>query len=498
MTRTTNTTDESESNATPARDAAELLALLLGSMQDDGPGPTTFDLCREHGEDIQRRFGEWLDAAEGLRENRSSYHRHLNHLYVISKMMSDNLGVPLFSQLVEAGRENTFARWERTLEQGQALVRQLRLSEAASLLCDHLIDKSDLREFGYRHLAATTHWYISQAHLHAGRRDDAVGHGERSLAITREIQDHPKYHVRYHEHLLETHRYFGESSVAAGYAAALASMFDEFHQPERAGDYRRRERLLNDGEPPVRAVVRINGKVHELDELTDRQQLAGEHTRAEIILVRNRMTLLPSLMLTAEAQRLHGEDKLAEAMATLSEAAAADRHDPEPLRLAGYHMLSHGECAGAAEAFAEAERRAPRWHQSGSGYWLATQLLCGRYPDTLLRVVQFVQAEDVTVGDRLEVATKAVAEHPDVAILRMNHGLLLRKLGRLAEAEETLKVALECECDDNLKTRLLVELAQVYDAGDRRRQLLLEDAVRLNGDLAAAAGARILLLATKV
>src|SRR5688572_6696222 len=142
-----------------ARDA--LFRSLVESLVDELPGPRTWKLCEDQRDAIVAAFPSWLDAVEpsprGTKGalDAAAYHRRVNHLYIISKMMTDNFRVPLFSQLVAPQRHNPLAAWERKLDEAVRLTRALQLDEAASLLSDHLIDASRLPGFGYRHMCAT-------------------------------------------------------------------------------------------------------------------------------------------------------------------------------------------------------------------------------------------------------------------------------------------------------------------------------------------------------
>jgi len=177
-------------------DSQALLQRLLDAVQRVD-GRSIYYLCKANSQLFQKSFESWLRHAEDLTSDGEQYHSYLNGLYIIAKTMSDSVGEGrLFETLVHAGEDNAFARWERKLEQAQELTGELRLDEAASLLSDHLIDVRHLPGFGYRHMMATTHWYISQVHFNARRRDDAVAHCEQSLAITQEIHDHPRYQLR--------------------------------------------------------------------------------------------------------------------------------------------------------------------------------------------------------------------------------------------------------------------------------------------------------------
>src|SRR5688500_10543451 len=162
-------------------DPSDLLQAVLNAVTDFST-TERFTLCKTHAPQIVECFPDWLRVAEQQGAGTPEYHSFLNKLYLISKILADNYGNgEAFAALVREGEMNTFAQWERKIEQSVELTRELRLHEASSLLTDYLIDVRELNDFGYRHMAATTHWYISQAHLHDRREQYAIAHGQRSL-----------------------------------------------------------------------------------------------------------------------------------------------------------------------------------------------------------------------------------------------------------------------------------------------------------------------------
>ena len=72
------------------------------------------------------------------------------------------------------------------------------------------------------------------------------------------------------------------------------------------------------------------------------------------------------------------------------------------------------------------------------------------------------------------------------------HGKVLEEAGRLKEAELAWRKALEGSVEPDVRTRLLVSLS-VHEKDDGRRRKLLQEAVELNGNLIAAAGASLSL-----
>ena len=66
------------------------------------------------------------------------------------------------------------------------------------------------------------------------------------------------------------------------------------------------------------------------------------------------------------------------------------------------------------------------------------------------------------------------------------------RLGRIAEAEPVLRTGLEKAEEPDVRTRLLVDLQMVV-SDPQEKQKLLQEAVALNGNLAAGAVAQVTL-----
>jgi tetratricopeptide (TPR) repeat protein len=466
---------------------ASLLASLLDAIeqQDD---PRLMSLLSENAALVMEAFQGWVTPPPQLPPDSAEYHRYINALYIISKTMSDCLGhTGLFLCLVYPAVDNPLARWERVLEAGQRLVYMLRADEAVSVLSNLLIDVRGLQGFAYQHMTATTHWYISQAHLHRRRRDDAVAHGLRALETTIRIQDHLKYWCRYWDHLFDIHRYFGDAGAAADCQDSLAELYDHLGARSKAAAARGRAAVVRRGEPLTRAVAVVNDVEFELDDippdLLDPPKLIGQ---------RNRISLLPALELTREARTKQRAGEHEEALRLLGAAAASDHYAPEPHMALASILMAQEDYTGAARAYAHADQLAPGWPGSRHGQWLALQLAAGRFDPIVRKWLRDCNTDDLEPAVRLERVRQALQREPKLPMLHVLLYQTLREMGQMSELETCCRRGLACESDVDVRTWLLVELAELTAPAAERHQLL-EEAVRLNGNLLSATRAKLLL-----
>lgn len=459
---------------------------------------TLTNVFRENAKKIFAAYAAWLTSGNLFARTPQENDQFWNCMYVIAKFADHNVvgSQGLFKQLVAQGQDNPFSRWERKIDQALQLIRELDFEQAAKVLSDHLIDQRERSSFGYSHMSATTHWYLSQCYHNLRRRDEAVGHAERALAVTTQIGDHPSYLFRYLRHLWQVHRYFGEALSAAVYARRLC----EFLSQSKGGEelaaqilyFRRQAELLEQlgGEPLTRVVGWIGRQCYEFEDVQLRQ---GKEAQVNLTVERNRCELIPSRLLMARSREVFQQQQNeTEALALLRQAAEADPHSPDPHQNMGRLLLTTERYTEAVEAFEKCEELAPGWPQCRRELWLAQRLAAGACGPEVMSVWH----EAVEARNRAEAGlarmTELVEQNPGWGFLHLLLGNRLVAEKDSAKAREEYIRGLECEKDIETQTALLVGLAQLTE--DRAlRERLLHDAIALNGDLAAAAGAKLLL-----
>jgi hypothetical protein len=92
----------------------------------------------------------------------------------------------------------------------------------------------------------------------------------------------------------------------------------------------------------------------------------------------------------------------------------------------------------------------------------------------------------------MELVTRMRPQAHAVPLFALLFGKVLQEAGRPTEAANVWREALNGDVDLDVRTRLLVDLSTVEEDARRRHQLL-QEAAELNGNLVAAAGARLSL-----
>src|SRR5262249_13322410 len=94
--------------------------------------------------------------------------------------------------------------------------------------------------------------------------------------------------------------------------------------------------------------------------------------------------------------------------------------------------------------------------------------------------------------EKLLLADNGLRQAPDLALLHLARGKVLKALGQAAQAAAAFRKGLLCVEESDSETRLLVELASVV-SDETEKKRLLEQAVALQGNLVAVAMARVIL-----
>jgi hypothetical protein len=66
-------------------------------------------------------------------------------------------------------------------------------------------------------------------------------------------------------------------------------------------------------------------------------------------------------------------------------------------------------------------------------------------------------------------------------------------MGQLGQAAKAFHRGLDCECDDQVRTQLLLGAAQVAEKDSIEQRRFIEQAAQLNGDLIAGAMAKLVV-----
>ncbi len=146
----------------------------------------------------------------------------------------------------------------------------------------------------------------------------------------------------------------------------------------------------------------------------------------------------------------------------------------------------------AIEEYELCEKLAPGWYFCRSDLWVAHRLGLSAMPHEVFLGLRFLQDGPPDAAKRMELATRMRPQAHAVPLFALLFGKVLQEAGRPQEAADVWREALQGDVDSDVRTRLLVDLSTVEEDAGRRRQLL-QEAVELNGNLVAAAGAALSL-----
>jgi tetratricopeptide (TPR) repeat protein len=325
---------------------------------------------------------------------------------------------------------------------------------------------------------------LGECRFHAGRPEQALAPTLQALELARQTRDAESI-IELLGNLYEVRRYLCHTDEAGRCAEALAEEWAD--QGDRANRYRRQAARVRAGEPRVRVVVDLDGQRLELDEVR-----AGRPGAVRFLLERNRLFLGRAEALTRTGEEQANQGRFEQALALYEQAAAIDPWAPQPHYHAGLAWLYRNRPREALDQFVQADTLAPGWQLVRPALHLARLRLQGALEyDTF---VAWHVLEEGPLGSeaRVILAERALTRAPDLAVLHLLYARSLRSGSGARSAEAACRRGLACSPPPDVRTRLLVELAALAkDVGERKE--LLAEAVRLDGDLIAAATARVVL-----
>ena len=444
-------------------------------------------LCVQHRDAILQHFGEWQRVPEAVREDPVAMQRYANGLIALARLFAQRLGsTALLSRLTGDASDNPITRWQEDLRAAFEAMTELRFADAAEQLRALLDSTHDLKGTGPDRLRPITLGYLGECLFHTAHAEEAVQHLDRALALCVAIEDAEGV-LAYLRNLFEVHRYLGESEKAAKFAEQIARGLEA--SGEYGDEYRQAATRLRAGEPPLRVIALVDGKKRELDAIES--PTAG---RIQLVFERNRLTLRPAQVLVERGREAGSHGKYDEALALFQQAAAADPLDPEARYQEGFTLLHLKRYEEAIAAYDATEKLAPGWFHCRADGWLARELAAGRIKHDAFLALHAIEDGPGSAAEKLERADRALATAPRVPALHLLRGTQLVKLDRAPDAAEAFKAGLALEPEPDVGTRLLVQLALL--TGDPvQRAELFERAIKLNGNLVAAATARLALKA---
>ncbi len=390
----------------------------------------------------------------------------------------------LLATLRTAETDNPLKRWERELVDARKLVEGCAFEDALERLRALRLDISPMAGPA-RDVFLGLAWNATAgALLHAGRSTEALEPAKLGFKLCVEGGDLGAI-MPSGETLLAVHRYRGEWSEASRMCDLLATACRRLGRVGQAERFEREARGLLEGEPLVRACLLRDGLSFELD---DAVELGAP---LSISTIRNRPALIGCIARCREASRAAREGEFEDALSKLEEARGIDPHDPAPWYLEGQIEMARDRFAEAETRFRRAEQLAPGWRDTRSWLHHAEELSGGRLEADAFRLLCALDRPGEEEG-KLAASRHGVENWPDFGALWHAHGRLLVAAGEPAEARRAFSRAIRLLDEPHRKTRLFVDQALILESPVGRRALL-EQAVALDGNLLAAATARLLL-----
>jgi tetratricopeptide (TPR) repeat protein len=441
---------------------------------------------------IREQFPAWQKVPEPIRDDRAALQRYMAGLIGVAEHFKNERQDPsLLERLTGPPGSNPLTRWEKALRTAQEAMEAARYAEAEALLEEQRAAARGLSGSGVDRYLPITIGYLGQCRFHQGRAQEAIALFGEALAICERTGD-LEGKIAYASNLHEAHRWLGQTAEAAAFADRLAERCDEAGNAPRAAWARRRARAVRAGEPLNRVVVEAGGRELELDEIGP----AAPTERVRFHFVRNRIELGAVTALVDEASRRGGSGDDAGVLAVLRAAIEIDPSDPRPRYLSGLAQLGLRRYRDAIESYDATEHLAPGWYHCRADGALARGLDAGRVSHATFEAVRRIEDGGKPARERAALAEVALAAAPDLPVLHLLAANALRELGSTADAQKAARAGLAREPDPDVRTRLLVTLANASRPAERRP--LLEEAIALDGNRIAAAMARVMLLPREV
>jgi tetratricopeptide (TPR) repeat protein len=374
--------------------------------------------------------------------------------------------------------------WSPRLEKAQGLLDGLHYRAAIDVLTPLAEDPRP--DPAVAPLLPTVLGLLGECWFQSGMTDRAVAPTVRALDLLRR-DGTAEERLALLGNLYEIHRYRGDGAQAGDCAEEMAGVLASLEQQGQAERYRRQARLVRAGEPLNRVVVELDGVRCELEEV-----LQGRSGAVRFVFERNRLMLRPAVVRIEEAGGLANKGRFPDALTLLLEAVAVDRFAPDPHYRAGLALIYMERYEEAVEALAACEERAPGWFLCRPARWLAEELARGTISHETFVAWHALEEGPLSAEAKIALAERALEIAPDLALLHLLHGLNLKARNALSPAVAAYRRGLALAVRPDVRTRLLVELATVVDSDEEKRRLLRQ-AVEIDGDLIAAATARVVL-----
>ena len=458
---------------------------LLFAAVDSGDMGRLEELCRAHRGAIVEAFPSWQAVPEDIRGDANRLHHYANSLITVARIFAERLGDDSLIRTLAGNADNPLAKWDGALQAAAEEIEDMRYAEAGRRL-EHVLDETNaLRGTGADQLRPITLAFLGECMFQEGNADAALPFYELALEGVRAIGDASGI-AAYLDSLYELNRYLGRGEAAAKYADDLSMLFSMSGRPADAKRLAKRAQLARAGEPRNRVIATLDdGSTLEIDDIVESCHLRFSFQR-------DRIALRRASALVEEGEKLGAQGRLEEALAKFREGAQLDPHFAHARYQEGFTLCVLRRYEEAVAAYSACEDLAPGWFHCRADLWVAKQLAAGKIDHETFETLRDLEDGPGTPEAKLELVERALAKAPHVPGLYFEKGRQLARLGRKDEALALLREGLARDPERDIRTRILVQLAiLVEDKAERTK--LFEEAARIDGNLVAAATARLAL-----
>jgi tetratricopeptide (TPR) repeat protein len=450
-----------------------------------GNASSLAELCRQHEAAILEGFAQWRKVPAEIRADAAQIPAYAQGLISVASHMASTGHPELMAQLMPPAAANPITHYQGVLEQTRQLMTELQFDAALAQLRELIAELEKVQGTAVDRYLPIARGFLSECQFHQGKAEAAIPPALLALADCERVGDLEGV-LTYQRTLFEIHRYLARGERAAHYAELLASSLESSDDVEQARWYRAQASIVRTGEPLNRVIAMIGDLRYEVDSVPPKH--AG---RIQFVFQRSRMTLRPASSAIAQGRVLGGEGKYLEALEELERAAKLDPFDPEPSYLAGLSLLHLRRFAEAVESYSRCEELGPGWFHVRADRWFAEKLAHGELAHATFLIHLELAGGSASPERKLQLASQVLGAAGTLAPFHLHRGKACAALGREPEAIQAFRDGLGHESDPGTRTRLLVELGSRLAGPERIENL--EAAIGLNGDLVAAAMARVML-----
>lgn len=453
---------------------------LFEAVYSDDP-ELLYELCADHRELVIDHFPIWRRVPGDAQES-GELERYASGLLGVASCFAERLDEPsLLEALTGVEEDNPLVEWGAALERASELSDQLEFEEASALLVDTLIDTRQLRGTGVDYYLPRTFGLLGDCYFQGGRVEMALAPTENALAACEERGDLAGIRA-FLARRFEILRYLDRRPEASLAAAQLA----ELTEGRAEKWFRAQAAHQMVGEPRCRVVLEVEGERVELAQ-ANLERLGA----LRYVYVRDRPPLGGARGWVSRGERWGREGDTDEALSAFRTASKIDPYDPQPYYQAGVINLAAERGYEAVESFSLAEELSPGWFDVRAQLALAQSVAEGRVTPSMPQILRRLEHPTLPPAQGLTLANKAAEDAPEFAPLLLLKARHLVRSDSPDEAVATLEAARDCATEPDVRTRILLELALLRSPIERRP--LLEEAVALEGNLVAAATARLVL-----